>query len=179
LNLEPYGTDAGFVKECTGCHEPVRGNDFVYTLPIAAVTTTRQEVVNNRAAALPAALPWQPLAWGAITMSVDPTTGEMATLFGNDAALNVVRSVRGSGAGRQVAYPAGAVLALVTWGQRDDPHWFGARISNAPRSIEFLQIESGAIPAVPQIRRRWVDGGRHRWGCSRTANEVSLESLSR
>jgi hypothetical protein len=147
LNLEPYGKDAGFVKECTGCHEPVRGNDFVYTLPIAAITTTRQEVVNSRAAALPASLPWQPLAWGAITMSVDPATREMATLFGNDAALNAVRSARGSGAGRQIAYPPGAVLGLVTWGQRDDPHWFGARIPDAPRSVEFLEIASGALPA--------------------------------
>jgi hypothetical protein len=147
LNLEPYGMGAGFVKECTGCHEPVRGNDFVYTLPIAAITTTRQEVVNSRAAALPASLPWQPLGWSAITMSVDPATREMATLFGNDAALNAVRSARASGTGGRVAYPAGAVLALVTWGQRDDPHWFGARIPDAPRSVEFLEIGSGALPA--------------------------------
>jgi len=80
-------------------------------------------------------------------MSVDPTTRETATLFGNDAALNAVRSAHESGAGRQVAYPAGAVLALVTWGQRDDPHWFGARIPDAPRSVEFLEVASGALPA--------------------------------
>jgi hypothetical protein len=36
LSLEPYGQDAHFVNECTGCHEPVRGNDYVYTLPITA-----------------------------------------------------------------------------------------------------------------------------------------------
>jgi hypothetical protein len=32
------------------------------------------------------------------------------------------------------------VLALVTWGQRDDPHWCGARIPNVPRSVEFVQV---------------------------------------
>jgi hypothetical protein len=32
--LKPYGKDAGFQSECTGCHEPVRKNDFVYTMPL-------------------------------------------------------------------------------------------------------------------------------------------------
>jgi hypothetical protein len=27
----PYGKDAGFVKECFGCHTPVKGNDYVFT----------------------------------------------------------------------------------------------------------------------------------------------------
>jgi Haem-binding domain/Cytochrome P460 len=31
--LKPYGKDASFQNECTGCHEPVRKNDFVYTMP--------------------------------------------------------------------------------------------------------------------------------------------------
>ena len=34
--LKPYGSDAQFVTECTGCHEPMSANDFVYTLPITA-----------------------------------------------------------------------------------------------------------------------------------------------
>ena len=33
--LKPYGADAHFDKECTGCHEPMRDNDYVYTMPIA------------------------------------------------------------------------------------------------------------------------------------------------
>lgn len=36
-------------------------------------------------------------------------------------------------------YPTGAVLALVTWAQRDDPHWFGGRIPGIPESIDFVQ----------------------------------------
>ena len=30
LDLKPYGSDSNFVNECTGCHEPLRGNDYVY-----------------------------------------------------------------------------------------------------------------------------------------------------
>lgn len=32
------------------------------------------------------------------------------------------------------------MLVLVTWIQRDDPHWFGARIPDAPESVEFVRI---------------------------------------
>jgi hypothetical protein len=35
------------------------------------------------------------------------------------------------------------VLALVTWTQRDDPHWFGGRIPNTPESVEFVRIATG------------------------------------
>ncbi len=44
LDLKPYGKDAHFVNECTGCHLPVRGNDFVYTLPITQAKVDRSEV---------------------------------------------------------------------------------------------------------------------------------------
>ena len=37
-------------------------------------------------------------------------------------------------------YATDAVLALVTWVQRDDPHWFGGRIPDMPESVEFVQM---------------------------------------
>jgi hypothetical protein len=57
LDLKPYGDDARFVNECTGCHQPMRGNDYVFTLPITTATLNRGEVMNNGAAALPANFP--------------------------------------------------------------------------------------------------------------------------
>ncbi len=144
LDLKPYGKDAHFVSECTGCHLPVRGNDSVYTLPITPAKIAGNEVVNNNAANLTANLPYQPLGWSAITMYVDPRSRSMATLYGNDAAISAVRArtdASASGSGIP-AYPAGAVLALVTWAQRDDPHWFGARIPDMPLSVEFVQVSS-------------------------------------
>jgi hypothetical protein len=149
FDLKPYGKDAHFVNECTSCHLPVGGNDFVYTLPITTAKVGRDEVVNNAAAALPASLPYQPLSWGAITMYVDPKTHTTATLYGNEAAMQAV-SARGdvqSGAASGPAYSAGAVLALVTWVQRDDPHWFGARIPDAPQSVEFVEVAGAGQPS--------------------------------
>jgi hypothetical protein len=138
MDLTPYGKDAHFVDECTGCHRPLHGNDYVYTLPISAAKIDREEVVNN-AAALPANLPYQPLSWSAITMYVDPKTRTMATLYGNDAAMQAALAGQ--------AAPEGAVLALVTWVQRDDPHWFGARIPNTPLSVEFVQVAAARQPS--------------------------------
>jgi len=31
--LKPYGKDATFVKECFGCHTPVKDNDYVFSHP--------------------------------------------------------------------------------------------------------------------------------------------------
>jgi hypothetical protein len=138
LDLKPYGSDARFVNECTGCHQPVKGNDYVYTPPITSARSTLLEAVNNRAASLPNGLPYQPLRWTPITMFVDPRTHTMSTLYGNEAAAKSLHARSASPAAP--SYDPGAVLALVTWAQRDDPHWFGARIADSPASMEFVTV---------------------------------------
>jgi hypothetical protein len=35
-DYKPYGKDAGFVKECVGCHTPVKDNDYLFTSYAAA-----------------------------------------------------------------------------------------------------------------------------------------------
>jgi hypothetical protein len=147
LDLKPYGKDGRFVHECTGCHQPMAANDYVYTLPITAARVGSDEKVNNSAAALPASLPYQPLAWNAITMYVDPQARTMTTLYGNDVAMQTVQARRTAATGGTdgQAYQTGAVLALVTWLQRDDPHWFGARIPSMPQSVEFVQMTAGGL----------------------------------
>ena len=30
-NYKPYGSDPGFMQECFVCHQPVKGNDYVFT----------------------------------------------------------------------------------------------------------------------------------------------------
>jgi mono/diheme cytochrome c family protein len=137
-DLKPYGKDAGFVNECTGCHMPLDGNDYVYTLPMTTAHVPGEEIVNNQAAALPASLPYQPLDWHAITMYVDPNSHTISALYGNDVAMQSVNAH--SNASEESAYMPGSVLALVSWAQRDDPHWFGARIPAVPKSGEFVQV---------------------------------------
>jgi heme-binding protein/cytochrome P460 len=154
LDLKPYGSDAHFANECTGCHMPVGKNDYVYTLPLSTAEVNREQVVNTRAATLSPGLPYQPLGWNAITMYVDPKSRTTATLYGNDAALSAVNTREPTP--HAPAYGAGAILALVTWTQRDDPHWFGARIPDTPQSVEFVQV---AAPADSGVYRRFVGAG--------------------
>ncbi|HWB97512.1 MAG TPA: cytochrome P460 family protein [Bryobacteraceae bacterium] len=165
VDLKPYGKDAHFVDECTGCHQPLGGNDYVYTLPISPAKVSRAEVVNH-AAALPASLPYQPLDWGAITMYVDPMDRTMATLYGNERAIEAARARTAKGP----AYTSGAVLALVTWTQRDDPHWFGARIPGVPQSVEF--VEAGQPPSYRRFSGAGLTEVRDAAGAAQRASFV-------
>ena len=154
LDLKPYGKDRRFVYECTDCHRPMRGYDYVYTLPITGALVKGNDVVNNSAAALPANLPYEPFAWKAITMYVDPRARTMATLHGNAIAMQTVLARRAAplGGTEGPAYQAGAVLALITWSQRDDPHWFGARIPALPQSVEFVEVAAGGQTSYRRFR---------------------------
>ena len=99
-------------------------------------TRKAEPASTNTQATLRGQLPYNPLAWRPITSSLDNHAGTASTLYGNDTAVVYARSTPGS------AYPAGSVLALVTWTQRDDPHWFGAKIPGAPQTVEFVTIGS-------------------------------------
>lgn len=144
LDLEPYGKDRAFAEECTSCHAPMHGNDYVYTPPMTTARVTGQEIVNNQAASLPASLPYQPLDWNAVTMYVDPNARTMSALYGNSTAMHGLQ-VRSKPSDSPALVP-GSILALVTWVQRDDPHWFGARIPAVPQSVEFVQVATGESP---------------------------------
>jgi hypothetical protein len=137
LDLKPYGANAHFAGECTSCHLPVHGNDYVYTLPISAAKSDLPEAINSLAA-LPGSLPGHPLDWSPITLFVDQKARTISTLFGNAAAMNATHA-RAAAPG-EPKYLTGAQLALVTWAERDDPHWFGARIPNTPVSVEYVTI---------------------------------------
>ena len=40
-DLKPYGTDAGFARNCVACHTPLRRNDYVFTAPIVFLRASR------------------------------------------------------------------------------------------------------------------------------------------
>jgi len=103
--------------------------------------------VLNVVAKLPAGLPVPALEWKTISSSVDRKTGTMNLLTGNDAA------VRGASTG---SYGDGVVLALTTWAQRDDPHWFGARIPGGFVSLETVTVSLGTDGKTTAVYRRFT-----------------------
>jgi hypothetical protein len=148
-NLAPYGKTAAFANECTSCHAPMADNDHVYTMPIHAESTPSDAF--NGAAALPDDLPYPAFQWKVITSWVDKTNGTMSTLFGNDLAVTHART------SPQMPYPAGAVIAVVTWRQQEDKHWFGARIPGKVQSVEFITANA-PINNVPSYSYQKYEG---------------------
>ncbi len=147
LELKPYGNDNAVVRECTSCHLPVKDDDSVYTQPITAAAVEGSEVVNNRAASLPPGLPFRPFDWHPINVFADARTLTTSILFANDEAFkSSLLQARTSGA--SLPYPAGAKVALITWTQREDPHWFGARMADCFVSAELLEVGSAGSAAV-------------------------------
>ena len=92
----------------------------------------------NQRAALSGSLPWNPLQWNVITTFADRRAATMSVLYGNDAAVRYAR------ANSQQAYPAGSVIALVTWTQQDDARWFGGKIPGPVKSVEFVSVTGEA-----------------------------------
>jgi len=115
---------------------------------VGCQSTRPEPASTNRQAALTGTLLYNPLAWRVVTSWTNERQATMSTLYGNDLAIEHVRS------SSDLGYPAGAVLALVTWSQRDDPHWFGARIPSTPQSVEFVVIpsEAGQNPAYERYQ---------------------------
>jgi hypothetical protein len=105
-------------------------------LPLAGCTSKPALPAINQQATLNGSLPYNPLAWKVITSSLNERNSTTSTLYGNDIAVQYART------NPDHTYPAGAVLALVTWSQRDDPHWFGAKIPSTPKSVEFVTVSS-------------------------------------
>jgi hypothetical protein len=82
------------------------------------------------------ALPANPLRWKVITSELNKQDSTMSTLFGNELAVGYART------NSQHEYPAGSVLSLVTWTQREDDRWFGAKIPDQLKSLEFVTVEA-------------------------------------
>jgi hypothetical protein len=120
-DLIPYGANAAFSNECTGCHQPMGRNDYVFTRPIPEARPAGD-------------VPSNPLGWKLITLGANRPESTLFALFGNDRAVEYARTSSGHD------YPSGSVLTLVTWTQADDDNWFGGRIPGAPKSVEYLTI---------------------------------------
>ncbi len=140
-DLHPFGASSSFTDSCVSCHLPMRGNDFVYTIP----TITEPS--------LPAGLPYDPLKWRVITSGADQRSSSMYMVFGNDVAVQHARAGSASG------YPSGSILAMITWHQQDDPHWFGAKIPGTIDSIEYVGVDPSSYRRFDGMHLRRSSGG--------------------
>jgi hypothetical protein len=88
----------------------------------------------NQDAALVGGVPSNPLRGKVITSWIDKKDATMSTLYGNDVAVQYARM------NAAMMYPVGSVLSAVTWGQKEDPRWFGGNIPAKANSVEFVIV---------------------------------------
>ena len=103
---------------------------------VACSDKTNPRVVTrlNDEAALVGELPSNPLKGKVITSWVNKHDATMSTMLGNDVAVQYART------NAQMQYPAGSVLSVVTWSQREDPRWFGGSIPQKTIAVEFVKV---------------------------------------
>ena len=129
IQLEPYGNNSFFTTECANCHRSMKDNDYVFTTPVnlSADPGMEDKVLNS---------------W------VNKETGTMTTLYGNDIAASFVRTHTGED------YPAGSILTMVTWFQKEDEHWFGGNIPGNIKLIEKVRFSNtDGMNTIPSYER--------------------------
>ena len=129
IQLEPYGNNSLFTTECANCHRSMKDNDYVFTTPVnlSADPGMEDKVLNS---------------W------VNKETGTMTTLYGNDIAASFVRTHTGED------YPAGSILTMVTWFQKEDEHWFGGNIPGNIKLIEKVRFSNtDGMNTIPSYER--------------------------
>lgn len=69
--------------------------------------------------------------------------------MGNEITVNYARTQA------EHNYLDGAILALVTWSQREDPRWYGACIPGQVKSMELLHLRASADPITSSTCERY------------------------
>jgi hypothetical protein len=93
----------------------------------------------NQDAALTGEMPSNPLQGKVITSWVNKQDATMSTLLGNDIAVRYART------NAEMMYPVGEVLSAVTWGEQEDPRWFGGNIPQRPKAVEFVSVTGPGV----------------------------------
>lgn len=85
----------------------------------------------NKEASLPESFNFNKMNLKVVNSSINQKKATMSTLYGNDNALNALKADSG--------IRTNEVLAFVTWKQKEDEHWFGARIPGDLQSLELIK----------------------------------------
>ena len=106
---------------------------------------TKDAELTNTKASFPASFNFPKLGLKVITSSINKKRGTMSTLYGNQLAFSNLAT-------RNKVAP-GEILALVTWKQQADQHWFGANIPGDLQSIEMIKTTPGVGSAAVNYQR--------------------------
>jgi len=92
----------------------------------------------------------QILKWKVITSFINRNDSSMATLYGNDIAVTYARTHIDS------TYPAAAELALITWKQQNDEHWYGASIPATMLTAELVKFNTSVNGTALPVYEKYL-----------------------
>ena len=94
----------------------------------------------NMEASLPQNFGFEKMGLRAITSSINHNKNTMSTLYGNSqASADLENNIKTEAEILQDSTNSERVLLLVTWLQKDDPYWYGAKVPGKLISIESLK----------------------------------------
>lgn len=91
----------------------------------------------------------------------------MATLYGNQQA-------RTAAIAKQHKPGGGEIMALVTWKQQEDPHWFGGLIPGGLVSVEVVKSPATGTPVFAYQR---FEGSALKLNTDTTRNGIRTQYL--
>lgn len=116
---------------------------IIFSVLLAVITgcnsgkENREDVLYNKSASLTGKIgtldAGELLKWHMITLLKDTKSNIVSVLYANDAAFKSARQGNN-------AYSKGSSLALVSWLEKPDTHWFGATIPGKVHSITKIDI---------------------------------------
>ncbi|MGH1516958.1 hypothetical protein [Chryseobacterium sp. JK1] len=92
------------------------------------------EAVNENAS-LPEKFDFNAMNLKVVTSSINHKKQTMMTLYGNPSALNELKGNSGKDESKE------RILTLITWSQKGDPYWYGAKIPDHLLSVEVIKSE--------------------------------------
>ena len=87
----------------------------------------------NENASLPEIFDFNAMNLKVVTSSINHKKQTMMTLYGTDSAINDLKDNVEKNEGKE------RILALITWSQKEDPYWYGAKIPNNLLSVEIIK----------------------------------------
>lgn len=148
LELKPYGKNELFASECVHCHQSMEKNDFIFTEPI----NLKSDLDLERKV---------------IASFIDQSSGTMSTLYGSREAVEYARTHS------DCRYPQGSVLILATWKQKEDDHWFGARVPSERQIIEKVFVRNSVKGKDSTEYERYAGSS---WGKINAQNPEEVEA---
>jgi hypothetical protein len=105
----------------------------------------------NDEASLPESLQLSTAGLKTMAFFIDKKSGSMSVLYANQLAIN--------NAGKKNAgLSDGERMALVTWKQKSDSSWFGARVPGKLRSVELINTGIDSTAGLTTHYKIYVEG---------------------